>query len=120
MEPPNGSPIFFRLNLHQPSLSPISRWPYCEVNPDDATLLLYQQFVEVLAAQVCDVEQYRCIAQCLLNPRHPDVEDVHHTRGLVILFVLKYKENREIPNLFSCFLLSYGKSTSITACLSPK
>ena len=92
MEPPNGSPIFFRLNLHQPSLSPISRWPYREVNPDDAALLFYQEFVVVLTVQVCDVQQQRSIPQCLLNPRHPDVEDVHHTRGLVILFVQKYKE----------------------------
>ena len=100
MEPPNGSPIFFRLNLHQPSLSPISRWPYCEVNPDDAALLFYQEFVVVLTVQVCDVQQQRSIPQCLLNPRHPDVEDVHHTRGLVILFVQKYKENKEIPKDF--------------------
>ncbi|MBQ3360921.1 MAG: hypothetical protein IJG46_02150 [Prevotella sp.] len=28
------------------------------------------------------------------------VEDVHHTRGLVILFVQKYKENKEIPKDF--------------------
>ena len=32
------------------------------------------------------------------------IVDVHHTRGLVILFVQKYKENREMPNLFSVFL----------------
>ena len=25
------------------------------------------------------------------------IVDVHHTRGLVILFVQKYKENREMP-----------------------
>ena len=31
------------------------------------------------------------------------VVDVHHTRGLVILFVQKYKENREMPNLFRVF-----------------
>ena len=30
-------------------------------------------------------------------------EGVHHTRGLVILFVQKYKENREMPNLFRVF-----------------
>ena len=28
------------------------------------------------------------------------IVDVHHTRGLVILFVQKYKENKEIPKDF--------------------
>ena len=41
-----------------------------------------------------------------------------HSRGLVILFVQKYKENKEIPNLFSCFfaLLRENTRKSRTKC----
>jgi len=38
------------------------------MNPDDATLLLYQQLVEVLAAHIADVQQDGSIAQSIINP----------------------------------------------------
>lgn len=36
--------------------SPVPPRAHREVNPDDATLLLYQQLVEVFAAHIADVE----------------------------------------------------------------
>ena len=40
------------------------------------------------------------VRRALKNAPHSPmccIVDVHHTRGLVILFVQKYKENREMP-----------------------
>ena len=51
------------------------------MNPDDATLLLYQQLVEVLAAHIADVEQDGRIAQSLF---HADATDVHRTPRQVV------------------------------------
>ena len=51
------------------------------MNPDDATLLLYQQLVEVLAAHIADVQQDGSIAQCLF---HPDATDVHRAPRQVV------------------------------------
>ncbi len=51
------------------------------MNPDDATLLLYQQFVEVLAAHIADVQQDGRIAQSLF---HPDATDVHRAPRQVV------------------------------------
>ena len=74
-------------NLVVPFLSHIIRAPaiatrlYCKVNPDDGALLLYQQFVVVLAVLVADIQQNRCIAQRLF---HPDAADVHGTARQVV------------------------------------
>ena len=49
---------------------------YCKVNPVSVCLLLYQQFIEILVVQIWDVEQYRGIAQSLLNA---DAADIYGT-----------------------------------------
>ena len=51
------------------------------MNPDDAASLFYQQFVEVLAAHIADVQQDGSIAQSLF---HPDATDIHGTARQVV------------------------------------
>jgi len=73
--------IFFDMQAKSPFFSPfkitpspIPRGAHRKMNPDDATLLPYQQFVEVFAAHIADVQQDGSIAQSLF---HPYAADVH-------------------------------------------
>ena len=46
------------------------------MNPIGVRLPFYQQFIEILVVQIWDVEQYRGIAQSLLNA---DAADIYGT-----------------------------------------
>ena len=71
--------IFLSFKVRAPA---VSRGLHRKVNPVDTTLLLYQQFVVVLTAQVADVQQDSRIAQRLFDTQ---AMDVHRTARQVLL-----------------------------------